>query len=65
MKSSKVNLFLVGFMVSPKLAAILKSITNAVPEGKVGKYITASDKAALDAAFADVAELLDGPVMMT
>jgi hypothetical protein len=63
--SGKINLFLIGFMVDATLAAVLSSITSAIPEDKVGKYITASDKAALDTAFADIATLLEGPVMLT
>jgi hypothetical protein len=64
-KSSKINLFLIGFMVNAKLASVLSSITKVIPNERVGKYITAGDKAALDAAFLDLASLFEGPVMLT
>ena len=64
-KKSHVNLFLIGFMVSNKLAGVLKSITNEIRTDKIGKYITAIDKAALESAFADVATLMEGPIMLT
>ena len=52
-------------MVSDKVAKGLASLVREVPKDKIGQYITASDKHALEMAFADVATLMDAPVMMT
>ena len=64
-KQSDINLFLIGFMVNSKVADTLNSITREVSKNYIGKYITASDKEALDEAFEEISVLMEGPVMLT
>ena len=64
-RRSTVNLFLIGFMVSDSVGKRLASITREVSKDNIGRYVTASDKNALEKAFADVATLLDAPLMLT
>ena len=64
-RRSNINVFLIGFMVSERVAKGLSTIVKEVCKGKIGRYITASDKRALEMAFADVASLMEVPIMMT
>ena len=64
-RKANVNLFLIGFMLSDRVGKRLASITREVTKDKIGRYITASDKDALEKAFADVATLMDAPLMLT
>ena len=64
-RKANLNIFLIGFMVNDRVGKSLASITREVSKDKIGRYVTASDKNALERAFADIATLLDAPLMLT